>query len=169
MSARPVPGRVALLAASAAYEALVVLQAVTLPQSVPAHVGPDGTADRWEPLAAHLVTATLVGLATALMFWFLPALMGRFPSDLVNLPHKEYWLRPENLPATRARLANQMGWFGAAVLVFIGYGIWTVGQVALGTPPPAAVFWVLFALVLAGCVAFAVWSYRGTAWRPPAD
>lgn len=163
----PLPGRAALLAASGGYAFLLVRQALTLPERVPAHVGPGNVVTRWQSLTAHLMLAAGTGVALLAMFWLLPALMGRLPVEVVNLPHKEYWRHPDRWPIARRKLADAMGWLGAATMLFIGFAFWTVGRIALADPVPEGVFWTVSVVYFVGMIGWALAQQFGNGWRPP--
>ena len=167
-SSGPIPGRVALAAAAAAYGVLMVWQAFTLPPDVPGHVGPTGEVTRWDTLTTHLITMVLTGLLVVLMFAGLPAVLGRLPASAINLPHKEYWLRPANLPAAKRLLADDLGRLGAGLLAFVGFTFWCVGLVAQGQEYPTLAFWVAFVVFVAAALAWGLSLQFGRRWRPPA-
>lgn len=160
-------GRAALLAAAAGYAVLVAYQAFTLPDKVPGHVGPGGDVTWWGDRAGHVAIASALGLSLFLLMWFLPRLIGRMPQYLVNMPHKEYWLRPENLPRAQRMLADDLSWIGAATLAFVGYAMYEVGKIAGGVEPFLGAFWVVFALYMVGVIGWSLRMQFGSRWRPP--
>lgn len=163
----PLPGRVALAGAAAGYLVLVVWQALTLPDRVPAHVGPGNEVTRWGTLVEHVTLASLTGAGIVVGTWALPALIGRLPRSLVNLPHGAYWLHPDRWPTARRMLADDLPRGGAATLAFLGFTFWTVGQIALGDPVPEPVFWIVFAAYMGGVLVWALTLQFGRRWRPP--
>ncbi|MBB1508993.1 hypothetical protein [Tessaracoccus sp. MC1756] len=159
--------RAALLAAAAGYAVLVVYQAYTLPDRVPGQIGPGGEVARWSDRPTHVLMACLAGLGLFLAMWFAPRLIGRLPVEAVNLPHRDYWLRPENLPRTRGMIADDMGWFGAATIAFVGFALDQVGRVAAGQPGFSGAFWAVLVTYLVGALGWALWSTVGGRWKPP--
>lgn len=160
-------GRAALLAAAAGYAVLVVYQAFTLPDRVPGHVGPGGAVTWWGDRAGHVAIASVLGLSLFLLMWFLPRLIDRMPKDLVNMPHKEYWLRPENLPRARRMLADDLAVIGAATLGLVGYAMLEMGHLAHGGEGFTNAFWVVLGLYTAVVLGWAIWIQSGPRWRPP--
>lgn len=160
-------GRAALLAATAGYAALVIYQALTLPDRVPGHVGPTGRVTWWGDRTTHVAVASLVGLGLFLLMWLLPRLLRAVPKEALNMPHKEYWLAPENLPRAQRMLADDMGWLGAATFALIGVAMWDMGRIAQGYDAFGVVFWVVLGVYLVGTLAWSVWSSTGPRWRPP--
>lgn len=161
-------GRAALAAVAAGFGVLVVYQAFTLPEMVPAHVGPDGEVTRWGTRAGHVVTAALVGLGTFLTMWLLPKLVEAVPASLINLPHKEYWLKQENFPRAQRQLAEDIAWIGAATMALVGYGMWEVGYIAQGGTPPTMAWAVVIGLYLAVVLGWVSWMLVGPRWKPGA-
>lgn len=89
------------------------------PESVPLHYGPTGVPDRWgKPSELLAVHAGLIGIGSAL-FFALPALLGRLPASLVNLPNKDYWLAPERRAETTAKFAVWSSTFGTALNLLV--------------------------------------------------
>lgn len=162
-------GLVALWAAAAGYAALLVWQAFNLPDRVPGHMDLFGEVTRWGSRGEHLgfgVGGLVILLA---VFALLPRGVGRINKSLLNLPHKDYWTRPENWPTAQRMLAEDMGWLGAAMLAFIGYALWYSGAVAMGQQPSPWLFLVVVVLALAGVIAYAIWMSVGSRWRPPVE
>lgn len=91
--------------------------------------------------------------------------------QLINLPHKEYWLAPEHRAETMGILGGSFAWFGCGVLVVVTTAInYAVGRnlhPEAQVNPPALVY------VLGGFVVFTlVWSIRMLAHfsrLPPQD
>ncbi len=68
--------------------------------------------------------ATLALGTTVLLFVILQAswtLIVKLPPKLVNLPHKDYWLREENPPAAKARYTICIRSLGTVVFAFLLY------------------------------------------------
>lgn len=111
--------RWALLLSGLAGLAYAVHSYSVSPATVPLHYGPSGVPDRWgtrgELLAVHV---GIIGVGSAL-FLALPALLGRLPPSLVNLPNKHYWLAPERRAQTTLTLASWCGVVGTALNVFV--------------------------------------------------
>ena len=162
-------GRIALLAASVAYAIVVVWQAFTLPDTVPGHMDAAGNITRWTSRTAHVLMATGVGVLVVAVFLLPAALIKRLPTSMLNLPHKEYWTRPENWPAAQQRLGDDLGWMGAATLAFMAFIMAQVAGATGGEAQPVWVFWVVTAVYLVGVLAYSAWMSLGSGWRPPAD
>ncbi|MDO5534137.1 MAG: hypothetical protein Q4F65_05750 [Propionibacteriaceae bacterium] len=162
-------GVLALWAATAGYAALLVWQGFVLPEAVPGHIGPDGGVTRWGSRTEHLIVGTVLGAVMVAAFALPAVFIHRIDAAFLNVPHKEYWLRPEHRPAAQRMLADDMGWMGAATLVFIGFMMWQLGEVARGRPFPSWVLWAATGVFVAGVVAYSAWMSKGSRWRPPAD
>lgn len=158
--------RAALLAAAAGYAVLVVYQAYTLPDRVPGQIGAGGEVARWSDRTTHVLMASLAGLGLFLAMWFVPRLIGRLPAETINLPHRDYWLSPENVSRTRRMIADDMAWFGTSTIAFVGFGLYQVGRVAQGRDGFSGAFWAVLVVYLTGVIAMAVWSNFGRRWRP---
>ena len=53
-----------------------------------------------------------------ILFWWIPKLLVTVPPDMVNLPHKEYWLAEENRERAVAIFSALLHEFGAVILLF---------------------------------------------------
>ncbi|BAK35816.1 hypothetical protein MLP_28020 [Microlunatus phosphovorus NM-1] len=159
-------GRVAFRMATAGYFALMIWQAFTLPDAVPGQLSLGGEVTRWGTRTRHVVLGLLVGLLVVVAFTLVPRI-GLRRAALLNIPHKDYWTRAENLPAAQQLLRNDLGWLGAFTLVFVGYAMWTVGAVATAEPPHPWTFLVATGVFLALMIGYAIWMRVGPRWWPP--
>jgi uncharacterized membrane protein len=90
-----------------------------LPEKIASHFGPGGEANGWMSKDSFMVTYGILLLGTAGMLGGIGLVLGKIPTDLINLPNKEYWLAPERRTATLATIQEQMSWFGAATMVLL--------------------------------------------------
>lgn len=133
-----------------------------LPARIPAHFGPDGQVDRWTDARGFvLFNALFPALITVVMLG--SALLAvRLPARYVNLPNREFWLAPERLAETRARLLAHMAMFATLTLVLfaavteISLSVARAGSARL----PALFLWTL-GLYLAAMGATVVSMLRG--------
>lgn len=146
------------LASGAALYALAVLwSGMQLPpEGVPRHFDAAGLADsfgsRSEALSSHIAFGGIMlglGIGTVCL-----ARWG--PLRLVNIPHKNYWLRVDRRPVFRRMLANDLGIMMGCTLGFLG--LIPLGSVfALQFDPvglPGVVMWLAFAVYM---IALFVW------------
>lgn len=159
-------GRLALTAATVGYGILVTWQAFMLPDTVPGHIGPAGTITHWVSREQHIVFSILLGLGMLAAFLLPTLLTDKLPKDFVNLPHKEYWTRPEHWPRAQAMLANDLGWLGAATFAFMGYVMAQVPASNTDDMSSMGLFWALTGLYLAFAVGYSIWMMLGPRWRP---
>jgi hypothetical protein len=114
--------RIAFLSSLAAYAALVVVAAATLPGRVPLHFGMGGDADRWGTRTEAVVTFSLVGGGLAAVLGGMAALASRLPlrSSWVNLPHKTWWTAtPEREQRARRRLSQDLYAVATGMMVLL--------------------------------------------------
>ena len=97
---------------------VTLVSLVVLPDRVAIHYGADGIANGWasKTMNALLLTGTHVFLFGLL--YFSARLVGLLPASCINLPNKEYWLNPANMPKTQEKLQYFMWQFGAAIFLF---------------------------------------------------
>jgi uncharacterized membrane protein len=97
---------------------VTLVSLVVLPDRVAIHFGADGVANGW---ASNMVNALLMTGTHALLFgllYFSPRLVTWLPASCINLPNKDYWLKPANLRQTQEKLQRFMWSFGAVILLF---------------------------------------------------
>ncbi len=90
-----------------------------LPDVVASHFNARGVANGWQTKSAFFAFFVGAVALASLVGFGIPSIISKMPMDLINLPHKEYWLAPERRTATLASLDSSFAWFGCAVLLVI--------------------------------------------------
>ena len=156
------------------YAAATVWAAVSLPEGpIPTHwsgLGAGAEADGWSSRAGAIWFMAGMGLFTAGMFAGILVMFARYDSlPGLNIPNKEYWTRPENLPEARRRAIGDLGGFGAATMVLM---IDLVVSIVLASNDPAGrgPSWsgVVFVLWFAYAMFWAFWTATKR-WRIPPE
>jgi uncharacterized membrane protein len=160
-----VRARAAFLLSLLLFAGAVVWAAIVLPDRVPVHWGSGGAADRVVSRDRAVAELVVIGAALALLLGGAAALVTRLPMSWINVPHKEYWSRPENRPELHRRLATDLWVIATATLLLL---VVIVVQVVLVADDPdprlGPLFWVAFVvygvLVLGLAVNSALRRYR---------
>jgi len=139
-----------------------------LPATVAAHFNAQGVANGWQSKQAFFQGFVLVSVLSAVIGFGLPKIIAAVPTQLINLPNKQYWLSPEHLAETQAFLSNFFAWFGCAVffIVIATFNYAIESNLHPEHRPDISRLWY----ILAGFIAFVViWSIRMMAkfMRPP--
>jgi len=111
--------RAAFLIAFAANVVLDIILLISLPERAASHFGPGGAPDSWASKETAVLMVFAVQALMLIIFLAIPAIEPWVPRSLVNLPNKEYWLREENRPALRAKLAAFCYEFGIALFTLL--------------------------------------------------
>jgi uncharacterized membrane protein len=92
-----------------------------LPDTVAIHFGISGEPDNWADKTGYL--AFEIGLLTflTLIFVGIGESVRKFPSELFNIPNKDYWLSGEHEQETRNRIKNLLYWVGSITLFLMIY------------------------------------------------
>ncbi len=157
--------RTALLAAGAGYGVLILGLAVLLPPRIPERIELDGTVSGAGDKAELLIVAAVAGVLIAALGSWGYQLLGRVP--WLNVPHRRYWSRPENVVQWRALLQVDLAWLSVGMLVLMGGAYAAVGAAALGTPLAPWLFPVLLVILVGGLLAYALRMQFGPRYRPP--
>ena len=121
------------------------------------HFAGSGFVNGWQTKIAFLSTElSMIVLATVVSFG-IPRIIAAVPVSLINLPHKVYWLAPEQREDTLAYIRGWSAWFGCGLLAFLLFVMELVFRANLRTPPqfnnaafvPALLAFVIFDTVLA--------------------
>ncbi len=88
------------------------------PDNVAIHFNLRGEPDDWAP--AHISALIMAGSCTLVfvIFFFIPYLIHKIPPRFINVPNKEYWMKPENKSKMYAMLSESCFKFGIATLTF---------------------------------------------------
>jgi uncharacterized membrane protein len=98
---------------------VILLSYVLLPERVATHFGLGGAPDSWASKEFNLLLILVIEIPLFLALVYAPTLTLKVPAKLVNLPHRDYWLRPENRALTQAKVARHAHLFGTALYTFL--------------------------------------------------
>jgi uncharacterized membrane protein len=90
-----------------------------LPEKTATHFSLGGSPDAWGSKESYLFLLLAVESPLFLILLFIPATLWKFPERLINLPHKEYWLRPENKPRVQTLFAERTARMGVVFFAFL--------------------------------------------------
>ena len=155
-------------ALTAAYFALVAWSALTLPERVPMHWSGAAGPDQWGSRAETVVLLAGLGLVMVAIFGTLLVAISRSQSlTWVNIPHKAYWQRPENLPRAVHMVAADLAVIGALTMGMI-CAVPVSIVAATRRPDESLPGWAL-AVIIGGLVlltGYLVWMVA-VRWRVP--
>jgi hypothetical protein len=90
-----------------------------LPAGMASHFGPSGQPDGWQSKATFFVLFGISGFGTTLFLLAIPTLLRFMPPQIINIPHREYWLVPERIDEARRKLAGYLDWFSVAITLLL--------------------------------------------------
>lgn len=106
-----------------------------MPAVVATHYDVAGHPNGWMTRAGMIGFQLAILAVTAGAFLGLPVLLGRLSPNLINIPHREYWLSPERRAASLTALQNWMAVLGCGV-VFLMMAVTGLLQHANRVTPP---------------------------------
>ena len=92
-----------------------------LPDTVAIHFGISGEPDDWSDKTGYLVFEIGLLIFLTLIFVGIAESVQKFPSELFNIPNKNYWLSGEREKETKQRVKNLLYWVGSITLLLILY------------------------------------------------
>lgn len=105
------------------------------PERVAVHFNLYGHADGWAERGVALLVSLLLGVGAPLFILGVFAVMRFIPVGYFNIPHRDFWMAPERIASTHARLLRAGLWFAALTAAFF-WGLQLLTHWAhLSTPP----------------------------------
>lgn len=92
-----------------------------LPDRMASHFDFFGRPNGWMPKEAFFLVMGVVIVVTGVIGFVIPAALAAAPTELINLPRKDYWLAPERRDETFRFLSTWMEWFACGVLFILLY------------------------------------------------
>jgi uncharacterized membrane protein len=111
-----------LVALAISHIGLVLGLALTygyLPPVVASHFNATGTPDGWMSRAAYLSIMAAVAFGVSALALGTFYCIHYFPSWMINLPQRDYWLAPERRAATSDELFRAAMWLASLETIFI--------------------------------------------------
>jgi uncharacterized membrane protein len=130
-----------------------------LPATVASHFDAHGTANGWQTRTAFFEVFVGVSVLAAIIGFGIPKIIGAVPIQLINLPHKQYWLDSGHRTASLEFLSTYFAWFGCAVylVAILTFDYAIQSNLHPEHRPDVSRLW----LVLAGFIGFTIlWTVR---------
>lgn len=86
-----------------------------LPERMASHYGASGQPDGFMPRDSFFIFYFGLFSVVIALFLAMPGVISKIPRELVNIPHREYWLTDERWPEAMERMGRWMAWFGVAM------------------------------------------------------
>ena len=119
-----------------------------LPEVVASHFGASGAANGFMPRTFYVRFMLVFVAALPLFVVFLTTATLNSPNVRINLPHREYWLAPEQRAETIEYLRQHMARFGTMLVVFLCSVHWLVVRANAVVPPTLSSSWFIGGLVV---------------------
>lgn len=147
----PRPSLLALWIATALVGAMIAVHYDDLPDQVASHFDAGGNVDGHSSKAGFALGILAIAAFDLFFFAALGPLLRRLPNNLINVPHRGYWLAPERREATLVAMTDQMCWFGAVTQLLMAGVAWLSMRATLAPPdaPPGYGHWILLGCYLA--------------------
>jgi uncharacterized membrane protein len=126
-----------ILMAGAIY--FVITTSTNLPLQMASHFNAEGIADGFMSQEGYTNTMLALIVLVPGLLALTPLGMRKLPANLINIPHKEYWLTPERRELTFQTLHRFMSVMACFLLLFLSYVHWLVIQANERQPPAMSV------------------------------
>ncbi len=135
---------------------LIVATTGQLPAQVASHFGAGGAANGAMTRSGYLVFMLAFAIGLPLLMAFSMAILPRYSTRSLSIPHRDYWLAPARRDATLRYIEAQAYWLGSLMTVFIAAIHLLLLEANATQPPrlPGALFATLLGTFLA---ALALW------------
>ncbi len=90
-----------------------------LPPTIASHFDGAGRVNGWQSKAAFFGICWFIVALNIGIFAPLGIMLRRLPVQMINLPHRDYWLAPERRDESLTDLMQHMEWFAVATLVLL--------------------------------------------------
>ncbi len=139
-----------VVAASVVTVLQVAIYAPSLPDPMASHFNSAGVADGWMPKSAFLPMMVGLQLGLAVFFLGLGWAIGKLPSTMINIPHREYWLSEERVSETLSYNRQMMNWLAAltAGLLLLMFQLTIQANLAEPSTLPLLTVWSTVGLYL---------------------
>jgi len=128
-----------------------------LPEHVATHFNGGGDPNGWMSRSANQILMLVFGLVFPLFVVVLSWAGRFFPSGLINVPHRDYWLAPERRKNTSDYLVRHSLWFACLGVWFVLGIQYSIVQANRQTPPHLSLA-ILLATVGPFLAGTAVWT-----------
>ena len=144
-----------------------------MPERVASHFNGAGKANGWMSRSGHGAFMLLFGLGEPAFVLTLIWAMKFLPANLMNVPRRDYWHKPENYPKACAIMLAWAQGLAIAMLVWNTFFNWLIVKANRTSPPHlvnADVGWLTGVLLATiGCsIAWLIWRFRKTDDATPA-
>ena len=114
---------------------LAVYQHGSLPARVATHFGANGQPNGWMARDTHTVTQIGITIFIGGLFAALSLFLPRMPDNLINLPHRDYWLAPSRRAETFAWITGMLFCLGTTSQAFLAYIFHEVARANFAAKP----------------------------------
>lgn len=137
-----------------------------LPDTVATHFNGAGEADGFSSKQTHATLMISLQLGMMALFLGLGWLIRVLPANLINIPHRDYWLSAERKESTIAKM------FAGMLTMAIGTQWFFIGLDHITTlhnlgSPAMKWFWPIFGIYMSFVIGFCIWL--SIKFRLPAD
>lgn len=137
-----------------------------LPERMASHYGVSGQPDGFMMRIDFFVFYFGIFGLVITLFMTMPAVTSHIPRELVNIPHRDYWLTDERWPRAMDLMGGWMAWFGVAMSILAAAVLHLVLRSNLTRQPlDNDAFLIALGAFFVFCGAWLVGLYR--AFRPP--
>jgi uncharacterized membrane protein len=113
----------------------IISSAALLPATVASHFNGSGAANGFMSQKGHTVFMLVFAVGIPLLVVGSLSITLHLAADRINIPNREYWLLPQNKPATVRFLQGHVAYLGMIISSFVAYIQWLLIKANSVRPP----------------------------------
>lgn len=141
--------------------ATIAYAAIRLPEQIATHFGASGRPDGWGTRAGYLAVDIAISALVVLGIPMLTAALLSGSGKGLNVPNKDYWLRPENRDRFRSRMTADMFVISAATSGLLSWVDVEMVQANAMTEPALGSSWIAVVVFMVFTVGYSIWMVTG--------
>ena len=132
-----------------------------MPETVASHFDLAGKPDGWSSKASFITVYAVVLAIVAATVYGIALLLPKMPTNMINMPYRDYWLAPERRDESLAATRQSLLWIGVATLAFLIATMHLAYRANVGLQKGLGIeFWILLCMFSLAMLWTALWILK---------